>query len=242
MVITTAILISELPGDALKQIQTGLNTLGYPVGPLDGLFGPRTRNAWAEFKADHHRSEPEWIGPDSFKLLNELVLEIATPGKTHDFKTKQGTIDAIIYECKQQHMGQDAQIAYVLATTEWETARTFQPVKEAYWLSEDWRRKNLRYFPYYGRGYVQLTWKTNYQKYGRILGFDLAGNPDKALDPNIALFVLVHGFKTGTFTGRKLSDHINANKVDYVNARRCINGLDKANEIADLARKWRAIV
>jgi len=239
MAIQTATLLSDLTIDTLKQVQTGLKALGYPVGPIDGFYGPRTRSAWAEFKADNHRSEPEWIGPDSWALLQEEVLAISTPGKTHDFTTKDGTIEAIIYECRQQKIGSANQIAYVLATTEWETAKTFKPVKEAYWLSEEWRRRHLRYFPYYGRGYVQITWRSNYQKYGEILGFDLVGNPDKALDPNVALFILVHGFKTGTFTGRKITDYINGDKADFYQARRCINGLDKAAEIAELAKGWR---
>jgi uncharacterized Fe-S cluster protein YjdI len=48
---------------------------------------------------------------------------------------------------------------------------------------------------------------------------------------------LVHGFKTGTFTGRKISDYINQNHTDFTNARRCINGSDHAFEIAKLAEK-----
>ena len=51
------------------------------------------------------------------------------------------------------------QAAYVLATAYWETARTMEPVREAFWMSEEWRRANLRYFPWYGRGFVQLTWE-----------------------------------------------------------------------------------
>jgi len=40
-----------------------------------------------------------------------------------------------------------AQWAYIFATTCHETAYTFEPVRESYWLNEDWRRKNLRYLP-----------------------------------------------------------------------------------------------
>ena len=35
--------------------------------------------------------------------------------------------------------------AYALATASHETAHTMQPVREAFWLSENWRRANLRY-------------------------------------------------------------------------------------------------
>ena len=63
-------------------------------------------------------------------------------------------------------------------------------------------------------------------------------SPHLALNPNTALFVLVHGFKTGTFTGRRISDYINAGAADFVNARRCINGTDHAHDIAQLAEKY----
>ncbi len=65
-------------------------------------------------------------------------------------------------------------------------------------------------------------------------------NPDRAMDQTVALFVLVHGFKTGTFTGHKITDFINQGMTDFVSARRCINGTDKANEIASLAEKFLA--
>ncbi|MGR9074244.1 MAG: glycoside hydrolase family 19 protein, partial [Gammaproteobacteria bacterium] len=96
----------------------------------------------------------------------------------------------------------------------------------------------LRYFPYYGRGYVQLTWEKNYEKYSRILDVDLVSEPDRALNADIALFVLVHGFKTGVFTGRKITDYIDENSTDFVNARRCINGRDHANDIAQIAENF----
>jgi hypothetical protein len=179
--------ISELTEEQLKELQTALSRLGYPVRTIDGLIGPRTRNAWAEFKTDVFQGNPDLIGPGSITALQEKLEQIGE-GKIHDFSTKEGTIEAIKWECKAQGIGLKTQIAYVLATTQWETAQTFKPVREAFWLSEDWRRQNLRYFPWYGRGYVQLTWKTNYQKYSQILGVDLVNNPDKAMEENIALY------------------------------------------------------
>lgn len=132
------------------------------------------------------------------------------------------------------------QLAYVLATTEWETNKTFEPVKEAYYLGSkaEAYRKTLRYYPWYGRGFVQLTWEDNYKKAGKRLGVDLISNPDKAMDPEIAAEVLVVGMQEGWFTGKKLSDYITLKKSDFLNARRIVNGTDKAKEIEALAKKW----
>lgn len=165
-------------------------------------------------------------------------FQLVRKGREHDFSTTEGTKIAIVWECEQHGLILNNQKAYVLATTEWETARTFRPVKEAYWRTENWRRENLRYFPYYGRGYVQLTWRTNYVKYGQILGIDLVANPDMALNPNVALFILCHGMARGMFTGHRLDRYLNGSKTDYYNARRVVNGLDKAREIEALAQKY----
>jgi predicted chitinase len=229
--------IEQLTEEQIKELQISLSHLGYPVGDIDGLIGPKTRNAWAEFKTDVFQGNPTLIGSGSIETLQHKLDDIGDR-KIHDFSTKEGTIAAIKWECKAQGIGLNTQIAYVLATVKWETAQTFKPVKEAFWLSEDWRRKKLRYFPYYGRGYVQLTWKNNYEKYSKILGIDLVNNPDEALKENIALFILVHGFKIGTFTGRKITDYIDSSKTDFVNARRCINGKDHAHDIAEFAKQY----
>ena len=39
---------------------------------------------------------------------------------------------------------------------------------------------------YRGRGFVQLTGKSNYAKFGKLIGVDLVNNPDLASDPKIA--------------------------------------------------------
>ena len=181
---------------------------------------------------------------DGLSLLSPVSGLPLTPEKvgdevrTYDFSTPESTRDAIRYECVAQGLTLSAQIAYVLATVEHEANDTWKPVREAYWKSEDWRKRNLRYWPYYGRGYVQITWEENYKKFSDILGFDLVKEPDLALDPAFALTILVYGFKHGSFTGKKLEDYVRERHVDFRNARRCINGLDKANLIALLAEKW----
>lgn len=128
-------------------------------------------------------------------------------------------------------------VAYGLATAWHETNATMQPVREAYWLSEDWRKRNLRYYPWYGRGYPQTTWEVNYQKADDELGLDgtLMKNPDRMLEPEIAAATMVRGMEEGWFTGKSLTSYPAG---DYVNDRRIINGTDKAEKIAGEARAF----
>lgn len=134
-------------------------------------------------------------------------------------------------------------VAYVLATAYWETARTMEPVREAYWLSEDWRRKNLRYFPWYGRGFVQLTWEANYAKaqdwFRSVLKRDvpLTKDPDLALDRENSAFITIVGMVEGWFTKKKLADYLDPpmGGFDHVQARRIVNGTDKMVEIGRIS-------
>jgi len=150
-----------------------------------------------------------------------------------------GFTPLILTKCRKYGLLRN-QAAYVLATAFWETNRTMKPVDEAYWLSEEWRRKNLRYYPWYGRGFVQLTWRDNYVRAGKALKVDLITDPRRALDPEISASVLVLGSLDGWFTGQKLGDYITIARSNYTAARRIINGTDKAAEIAAIAVAYEA--
>src|SRR5207237_2552895 len=100
--------------------------------------------------------------------------------------------------------------------------------------------KSTRYAPYYGRGFVQLTWSYNYKKAGDIIGVDLVSHPERALELPIATTILFDGMLQGWFTGKKLSNYITATSCDYVGARRIINGIDRATAIAGYARSFEA--
>lgn len=130
-------------------------------------------------------------------------------------------------------------IAYMLATTKHECRNTWWPIPE------DGRGKGRTYgepdkktgLIYYGRGYVQLTWADNYKTMGTFCGADLYHNPDLAMQPGIAYRIMSVGMRKGLFTGVGLSKYINADKCDYVNARRIINGTDCSDKIAGYAEK-----
>lgn len=143
-------------------------------------------------------------------------------------------------------------LAYMLATCYHETARTMQPIEEygkgkGYKYGKKIKRSGIPYtLPdkiYYGRGYVQLTWYENYETMGRLLGIDLLNNPELALHPNIAAQIMFEGMTKGNshfgdFTGKSLENYFNNTKEDWVNARRIINGTDKAEMIAGYGKKF----
>lgn len=133
--------------------------------------------------------------------------------------------------------------AYVLATVYHETGyvkngkmnRDMLPIKER--GSESYLRSK-KYYPYIGYGYVQLTWKENFQRVGKLIGVDLIKNPEKALEKDIASEILIKGMVFGWFTGvgfhRKCPVY-RYNHLSYVRARKIVNGTDKASLIADYA-------
>ena len=138
-------------------------------------------------------------------------------------------------------------LAYILATTWWETANTMQPVAEGYWMknAEAWRKKNLRYYPFYGRGYVQLTWEFNYKKASKYFGVDFVKNPDLVMDPKYAIPILFVGMEEGWFTGKSMTDFLDGVDEDdaedlreFSNARTIINGKDRQVEIGKIALKF----
>jgi hypothetical protein len=101
----------------------------------------------------------------------------------------------LLYSALEARAIADAPVcAAVIGTVAVETASTFAPVREAFWLSEAWRMANLRYAPFYGRGYIQLTWEFNYRAYGDAIGVDLVDNPDLALEPQTAAAVMAEYF------------------------------------------------
>lgn len=144
--------------------------------------------------------------------------------------------------------------AYILATAWHETAFTMQPVRETLAktdasavniLERAWAEGKLKWVrtPYWrfdsegktflGRGYVQLTHKSNYAKAGEKLGVDLVADPNRAMNPELAAMILVRGMREGWFTGKKMADF-----QTYADMRRVVNGTDRAAQIARYATSF----
>lgn len=165
--------------------------------------------------------------------LNLQPLKIPLKGFTHD---QLEGFAHIMKSWNESGLEDLRWLAYMLATAWHETARTMKPIRE-YGLGA----KHAYGKPdpitgqiYYGRGYVQLTHKFNYEAYG------IENDPDRALEPELAAHIMIDGMTRGVFTGKKLGRYFNDKIDDPYNARRIINGLDCAEKIAGYHRLFLA--
>lgn len=163
--------------------------------------------------------------------------------------------NAILDEWKWRGGGDKRHLAYMLATCWHETATTMQPIREIGGIAYFTRMYDIKGArpakarelgnlkpgdgaKFCGRGYVQLTGRSNYVKAGRAIGVDLIAFPDAAMKPEIAAKIMFVGMAEGWFTGRKLSHYFSDKADDAVHARRIINGLDCASQVAGYHAKF----
>lgn len=164
-------------------------------------------------------------------------------------KDQGDNVRILVAECENQGVTDLRQIAYVLATAYHECR--FKSIKEirANPRGDAMQRKVYKmqeaywYTGFYGRGFCQLTWRKNYQKFSPVVGMDLVKNPDLVLRPEIGAKILVYGMKHGTFVAAGLESmtnldrYFNAEKTDWFNARRIVNGIFRAEMVAEAAKK-----
>jgi putative chitinase len=163
-------------------------------------------------------------------------------------------------------------LAYMLATAHHETGQTMQPIGENLNYSAAGLRKTFKkYFSvadaaayarhperianrayanrmgngseasgdgwrFRGRGLPQITGKDNYEKFG------IADHPDAALELPCAVNIMIKGMVDGIFTGKRLADYFSGNKAEWKNARRIINLLDRADDVAAIAKTFHAAI
>jgi putative chitinase len=132
-------------------------------------------------------------------------------------------------------------LAYMLATQFWETCGTMQPCEEptkgygfAYGIPDPDTGQC-----YYGRGYIPLRWKWNYDMWRKNLGNDLVNHPENVLQPQIAALILVEGMKHGLFTGIPLGERHGGELDDPLRARQSVDGdMSHAAEIAEIYQRF----
>lgn len=219
----------------------GLHITRNLIGRIEPLRGGATRSTRSVSLDGHHASA---INREFFFLQTRTTL---FSGSLRQTQVKG--LNVLLDYWESHHAREDDRwLAYTLATAHHETDRSMQPIRE--YGSDEYKR--LKYdvtgskpdnarrngntkpgdgVKYAGRGYVQLTWKNNYRKAGDALGVELVARPDDAMQPATAAAILFEGMIDGWFTGRRLADCFNDAGADWKNARRIVNGVDKADLI-----------
>lgn len=164
-----------------------------------------------------------------FKAIHSNLFEFGMSQKQVD------GIESMLNEWERRGFADLRWLAYILATVYHETGKTMQPVKE--YGSEKYL-KSKKYYPYYGRDLVQTTWLANYEKVKHFTGIDVVANPDLIANLDVSATVAIEFMNKGYYTGKKLSDYFNDNKEFWIDARRIINGQDKANLIASYGHEF----
>ena len=166
--------------------------------------------------------------------------------------------DAIFDRYEQLKLSDDRWLAYILATVYHETGEQMEPVREGFCrtdegsieavtnlykqgkISKNYADRQPNGNSYFGRGLVQLTWADNYKGLGNALGIgtQLYDNPSLALDLTMSVKILFKGMLDGLFTGCRLDQYFNVTTTDWLDARRIINGTDKADLVAKYAKHF----
>jgi len=207
------------------------------------------------------KPQPEPKGPPMNRAAFFSAIR-STLFAGHIAQSQVAGIEAILDAWQADPIHADPRhLAYMLATVFHETAARMQPVRETLADSDDaaiaildaafrkgrlsqvrepyWRR-DAEGKSWLGRGLVQLTFRGNYARLGRAIGIDLVADPACAMESDVAVRILITGMGQGLFSGRKLSDYFHGTTTDWLNARKIVNGLDRAEAIAGQARAFYA--
>ena len=244
-----------LKGPLINVVEVGQVADGFAIADLnvyDSLNSKGQIAFWASSPAGQQRI---FMATPPSKAIDKSTFLDAYAGS---FKVElnpaqaQGLLTILAYMDNDPNFSTATDVkafAYMLATTKRETGSEYIPVTErgarSYFNKyEPGTRKGSELgntvagdgYRYRGRGYVQITGRSNYTRY------KIQDNPDSALDPAVAYHIMSDGMRNGVFTGKKLSDYITSTSADYYHARRIINGLDHAQEIADDAETFESML
>ena len=246
-------------GGGVIALQTRLRGLGFPPGEIDGKFGPGTAAAVTSFQNSGGLLADGIAGPRTLSALGfnaeDIPAQPVMPNVTVDTVAKmfpvtpldhiKTNLPGVLAALSQAGLTAPQIVIAALATIRAET-EGFVPISEG--ISRFNTSPSGQPFDLYdnrkdlgnrgptdgadfkGRGYVQLTGRANYEKYGPLVGVpQLAANPDLANDRDVAARILA------AFIGSKeIAIKTALMENDLRTARRLVNGgsngLDRFSE------------
>jgi putative chitinase len=202
-------------GADVKKLQETLKQRGFNPGLIDGDFGPATEAALMAFQKSEGLLADGVAGPrtqHALGLVQDATLPSVIPGVTVAVVSRmfpatpvdniKKNLPFVCDGLKGKDLFDKPMVLMALATIRAET-ESFEPISEGKSKFNtspggepfdlyDNRKKDLGNLGpgdgarFCGRGYIQLTGRHNYHKYGQALGKDLVNNPNLANDPTIA--------------------------------------------------------
>jgi predicted chitinase len=242
--------------------------LGIPAAEIDGKFGKQTQALVIQFQERNGLVADGVVGRNTWSALLKKPVKSAPPpprqppentryieigGRRLEFDrilksipypdiraAATRSLPLILRECLTCRVTNPAQIAYILATAEHEShLGNWMEEFASGWEYEGWEELGNTQPGdgprFKGRGFVQLTGRANYTDWSQRLKLDLLSAPEQVSQPSIAAKILVLGMRDGTFTGYRLNDFLGD---DFYQARRIINHLDRASQIAAIAEEY----
>jgi peptidoglycan L-alanyl-D-glutamate endopeptidase CwlK len=201
-------------GADVKKLQEALKQRGFNPGAVDGDFGPATTAAVIAFQKSEGLLADGIAGErtqHALGLLQSPTLPTVIPGVTvavvsrmFPFTPVDNIKENLPFVCdglKGKDLVDKPMVLMALATIRAET-ESFEPISEGkskfntspgghpFDLYDN--RKDLGNqgagdgAKFCGRGFIQLTGRSNYQKHGQALSIDLINSPTLANDPTIA--------------------------------------------------------
>jgi putative chitinase len=253
-------------GPAVRKLQDALKDHGFNPGVSDGIFGLGTQAAVIAFQKSEGMLADGIAGPRTQSALGlaknddlPSVIAAATPAVVSRMfpATPLANIKTnlpVVLNALAAHKLVDKPMVLVsLATIRAET-ESFEPISEGrsryntspnghpFDLYDDRRDLGNQGQPdgyrFRGRGYVQLTGRFNYQKYGKKLGISLVKEPERAgeRETAAALLALFMKDKERGIKEALLDDDLRA-------ARRLVNGGSHGlDRFEDAYRKGEAMI
>ena len=199
--------------DSVAQLQALLCRAGYDAKPIDGAFGRGTETAVCEYQRGQNLEPDGVVGEDTQAALGMdqpdqtrapvPVIDRISAGMVAEMfhpLTPRRNIDTylrpVLDALKNADLDDRDMVLMALATIRAES-EGFAPIDEIGADFSDYEgRADLGNTEpgdgerYKGRGFVQLTGRANYRRYGDLLGEPLENEPHRANDPDIAAALL----------------------------------------------------
>ncbi|MFP5503245.1 MAG: peptidoglycan-binding protein [Candidatus Sericytochromatia bacterium] len=208
-------------GPAVTNLQQALKRHGFDPGPVDGQYGERTRAAVSAFQRARGLVVDGWVGQQTWGALAKppsaapAPAPAPTPGPGQvdmplsdaeiaqalklPLKNVQENWPHLRHALAQAGITDRNSVLAVLAISARESAMT--PILEFASGEAYEGRKNLGNTQpgdgprYKGRGYIQLTGRSNYRYFGQKLGLDLENHPELALRADVAARIAAEYWK-----------------------------------------------